>query len=560
MHIPKLQAPSLIDTSAVAKPETRAPDVTAPSPSAPRIALPSRAAAHAVGGDVPLTAPTTRPSGMPPMLRVRSEAIDSVNDPNRFGVPLEVRLDKLPTSGEAKTRPWAESYWPTFQNGIVARWQSTGDFKNDLSPAEKYDAAFNGWDPNDVKGLKPFRAEPGHFNDPFDASYYDKLGPLAKYLSQEEGNLETRQAAKAKKLRDDGTAKSGKKEEDYGGVADWEGLCHAWSAAAIREKEPLKPAVYNGIRFEVSDIKALLIAAYNSSHSKHIGLRDDSEKLAAGRAPDADARDVNPGSLHVILANMLGLKGEAFVEDRTAHAEVWNQPVAAFRVHSQTEITEAQAAKLVGDDDPAYDYAPKGTRFVHVKADVDYITESHPSTKPNAQGTAQVATDAYEYLLELNKKGEIVGGEWLGSSRKNHPDFLWHVYKDGGEPLAPQLDLEKVRTLLALSRGDAPQKVSLQEDISLKRNSVKTFAPIQVTQDGVLDFKLSGKGDIDVFAAVGRKPQIASNGAVIDADLVMDQKSSNEKGELAVKKGDVVYAIAFGAAKKSSGRLQVEER
>jgi hypothetical protein len=33
--------------------------------------------------------------------------------------------------------------------------------------------------------------------------------------------------------------------------------------------------------------------------------------------------------------------------------------------------------------------------------------------------------DRYEYILELDATGRIVGGEWLPVSRRSHPDFLW---------------------------------------------------------------------------------------------------------------------------------------
>src|SRR5262245_38499828 len=71
----------------------------------------------------------------------RAEAIDGRNDPTRFGVQLETKIDRLALKGQVKQRPWADTYWPTYQDGVNHRWQTTGDFKKDLSPAEKFDAA-----------------------------------------------------------------------------------------------------------------------------------------------------------------------------------------------------------------------------------------------------------------------------------------------------------------------------------------------------------------------------------------------------------------------------------
>ena len=31
----------------------------------------------------------------------------------------------------------------------------------------------------------------------------------------------------------------------------------------------------------------------------------------------------------------------------------------------------------------------------------------------------------YTYLLELDEKRNIIGGEWIGESKKKHMDFIW---------------------------------------------------------------------------------------------------------------------------------------
>ena len=86
------------------------------------------------------TAPSRAP--LPPGL---GEALDEwafSNDPTRFRVPLETKVEALARNGTAEPRPWADTYWPTYQDSINHRWQ-----RGVLSPAEKYDRAFNGWIP-----------------------------------------------------------------------------------------------------------------------------------------------------------------------------------------------------------------------------------------------------------------------------------------------------------------------------------------------------------------------------------------------------------------------------
>lgn len=495
----------------------------------------------------------------------RAEAIDWVNDPTRFGVNLETKLANLADKGKAKQRPWADTYWPTYQDGINHRWQDTGNFLNDLSPAEKYDAAFNGWKPESVKGLKPYKAEWGGFDQPFDESYYDKLGPLAKAISNFHGNRATRNAAKAGKLNSDGTAKNGNEKENFGGIEAWEGKCHAWCPASIREKEPLKPVVHNGVRFEVSDIKALLIACYERSNSVMIGGRNgekDIESDPVGRPKKPDARDINPGTFHILLGTLLGRDGVSFVEDRTASYQVWNQPIAEYEVVEKKEITKQEASRLVGDNEGKYKPNPNAVKFYQVTTNVDYIVESHPGVEPNAHNDYQERTDYYEYILELNAKGEIIGGEWLGASREEHPDFLWFPFRDGGTPITPQVDLDTVRILLEKSRaggGDEGEKFKKEVKLDLKQGQTRNLRSFVAKNDGRLEFTITGRGDLDVYARVGAKPTWDAEGRPVAADLSMYEPGSTERKVMTVKKGDKIYVSVRGDEAQNRGTLNIVE-
>jgi hypothetical protein len=483
------------------------------------------------------------------------------NDPLRFRVALDLRVEALPRRGVAARRPWADSYWPTFQDGINHRWRKTGRFLDDLSPAEKYDAAFNGWDPQRVRGLRPYRAEYGHFDDPFDASYYENLGPLAEECSFRFGNVLTRNAAAAGLLRPDGSAKSGNASEDFGGLEIWFGLCHAWAPASILELEPLRPVVHEGIRFEVSDIKALLIACYDRVNAPLVGTRNNARDVdldARGRSRKADARDVNPGTFHVLLANLLGRDGQSFLEDRTATYEVWNQPIREFRVRRLREVDEAKAAALVqaGGD---YRFNTQATRFFHVKTEVDYITESPASTRPNAGGSTRERTDPYEYVLEVDANGEILGGEWVGTSRTEHPDFLW-LPSGAQRPLSPFVELDEVRGLLQASREGYepdPNAISRSFAVHLDADEVTFLEPFEVEEDGVLEFVMAGRGDVDAYARIGARPVIEGAGERGTFDLVMYEEGSNERATLRVAAGDRVHVALRGFRDGSSATLRI---
>lgn len=503
-------------------------------------------------------------SSLVPSLGVALDAWRYDNDPHRFRVALELRVEALARRGTATQRPWAASYWPTYQDSINYRWLKTGDFLRDLSPAEKYDAAFNGWDPQRVKGLRPYRAEYGHFDDPFDRRYYDELGPLAQEISLRHGNKATRDAAAAGLLRADGSAKSGVESEDFGGIETWWGLCHAWAPAAILEHEPLQPVEHSGIRFEVSDIKALIIACYDGTSATMVGLRNNERDLdfdGRGRASKADARDVNPGSFHVLLANLLGRDGRSFLEDRTAHYEVWNQPIQEYRVQQLEEVSERQAIALVEGASGGYHFNEQATRFFHVKTEVDYITESPASTRPNADGIEFERTDPYEYLLEVNASGEIIGGEWVGTSRAEHPDFLWLPH-GAYRALSPFVTLDEVRVLLTRSRQGHvpdPQAVVRSFSVHLEAGQIAYFEPITVEKTGTLELVMSGRGDIDAYARIGSRPVIEGSGNRGTFDLMMYEDGSNQRATLEVKAGDVVHVAMRGFVDGSSATLRVAQ-
>jgi hypothetical protein len=390
---------------------------------------------------------------------IEKERWNSANSPERFtDITLKYDFDSLPTSGRAERDIWPSTYWATYQDSINARWKT-----NELSPAEKYDMAFNGWvPPEGFMELKPYKN--GSNCGEYDKEYYDQLGPLASHISNYMGN---------------GNARDGVDNDDDGeidecgdrdGVETWFGLCHAWVPAAMREDRPLHTIEYNGVTFHVGDIEALVIAAYNRAGAEMIGGRcndKEVERDEQGRAIATGCRDTNPGTLHVIMSNYLGLNQRSFAEDRTYNYEVWNQPVVAYEVTKNEEITLSQANELLqitAAEQPAegegempeaptseeYSFNPDAAYFYSVEATVVYITESHASVDPAITANFE-RKSYYKYILELDENREIIGGEWVGSSRKDHPDFLWNPQR-AWRSSVPNLDLEKVRELIQLSR------------------------------------------------------------------------------------------------------------
>ncbi len=367
------------------------------------------------------------------------------NRPERVTDDLVFDVAALPKEGRAERTVWPSTYWPTYEDSINNRWNG----RDELSPAEKYDKAFNGWEPPEgFMDLRPFSRYRPKPHEQWDPEYYEQLGPLAKWVSEHMGNKRDRDAA---------LQANGLPEGDWP-VETWWGVCHAWVPASIHEKRPLYPVTYHGVTFYPGDLEALVIAAYNHTSARMIGGRcnrghgDDYrvERDEYGRVVHNECRDTNPGSLHVILANYLGLRKRAFAEDKTYDYEVWNQPVVAFRVEKMEEITVQKAMDLLERTGDTYVYNEDAKKLYDVKVRVTYLSESYPSTEP-VDVSDYERTDTYTYILEVDDQGKVIGGEYYGASRTDHPDFLWDPERLRRSSI-PHLDLEKVRMLLDLSQ------------------------------------------------------------------------------------------------------------
>ena len=403
----------------------------------------------------------------------KADAWNRTNNPGRFQMAFEHKYEELKQYNEAVSDniPWPSDYWAYYKDSINVRFHGP----NVPSPAEKYDMAFNGWQPN-------MSFAPLDINDDCDGGvivdkhddYYNNLGPAAKWQHENKGIY------KARNGNDDDS--DGTVDEcggtDYDGIETWWGLCHAWVPASILEPEPNHPVVYNGVEFSVSDLKALIIAMYDDSDALMLGGRcneKDLERDEFGRLKRTECRDTNAGSFHVVITNLLGKEKRAFAEDRTAGYQVWNQPIYKYKINNQIDLTEKEAlaklsvtAEKIADklgitveeaqtrlDNPTGLYnqlfdSPDAASFASVSMITYYLSESHSNEDealiPNVDRYTR--SDNYDYILEIDADGKIVGGEWLNYSQETHPDFLWLPTGRGMWGNNPSIDWNNVKMLL----------------------------------------------------------------------------------------------------------------
>jgi hypothetical protein len=384
----------------------------------------------------------------------KADGFDYKNDPARMSQNLKYTLADLPKKGELKTPTWkaqfpdavgrvpvawADTYWPTSEGSHNARWQGP----NVKSPLEKYDAAFN-----NAPGCATQPAMYGTGSKAKWDTYNQCAGPAAKWQSsvfQGGGDMH------------DGRDNDGDgKTDDYGndgidGVQGWWGTCHAWTPASLLMPEPQHSVTMNGQTFEVGDIKALTQNIFDSTSAVMLGGRCNSKEITHdvnGSAND-DCRDVNPGALHVIVTNFLGIAQLPLIEDRTANYEVWNQPVVAYEVTKQAKVTATAANTCVGQTGSTWKYNTNAKDLYEVKMTVTYIVEGSASTRPIGFANNK-STDDYHYILEVGSTGKVIGGRFCKDSEDSHIDFLWSP-TGRYNPSNPSVNVAKVKELIAKS-------------------------------------------------------------------------------------------------------------
>jgi len=349
----------------------------------------------------------------PPSADGKAEAWDRANNPAYVDGTFLMHVSQLPPAGESAHRPISGDYWAVYKDGINARWDGP------MSPAEKYARAF-GKDVRAVQeavsranGVKAHADRPSCETDADCQDLEDGSACGASY---------------------DGAMKRC--------IPTWFGICHGWAPYAYMEPQAVTPVTRRApdgtaITFYPSDLEALMSLLYTDIDSKflssrcELGAGDGNTVVTdnSGRVVHAACRDMNPGTWHVLVGNRVGLRREGFVLDQTLNYEVWNQPgwkyeIVNARGGELVEVSRAEATALVGGAGGGYPWNAEARRFFHVEMDFTFVVESQPSRTP--RDAADFARKKrYSYVLETDENGKIFGGEWVGASKEEHPDFAW---------------------------------------------------------------------------------------------------------------------------------------
>jgi hypothetical protein len=180
---------------------------------------------------------------------------------------------------------------------------------------------------------------------------------------------------------------------------------------------------------------------------------------------------------------------------------------AATNFQGEIEIIDDS---LAGIPD-AYQFNDSAAFLYHVKLEVDYITESpsHLDGYLNDTIDNHTRTDHYQYVLEVDADAKIIGGEWIGTSKKNHPDFLWLPTGRRDNDLAGEtIRYRAVKEILEASISPTEEDNIAQLD-HLVDNVAKSawvhYGPFEAGP-GPVFVSLTGDGDADLYVRRGGTP------------------------------------------------------
>ena len=155
------------------------------------------------------------------------------------------------------------------------------------------------------------------------------------------------------------------------------------------------------------------LAAWTALTVEMTGTGDADLYVKMGAVPTKTSYDCRPYKSSSNEKCLISGQGEARV------AYVYVRGYSATATYTVTLKKSAQSS--------TYTRNPNATSLRHVKMSLYYVNE--PASLSNEYLTSVIdeytTEERYEYIVEISSEGKIIGGEWVGTSKTSHPDFLW---------------------------------------------------------------------------------------------------------------------------------------
>lgn len=183
-------------------------------------------------------------------------------------------------------------------------------------------------------------------------------------------------------------------------LLDWQGHCDGLAAASVLFAEPIKGGEIAGIKFKVSDIKALLVESSLMSQAKILGngYRDQRLYGIDRESEKRDFKDINPCALTKILFYYLKENKLPVIFDFNSNEVVHNHPVYEFVLY----FTPKWESNLL----------MKEKNWVRATLDVVYAGYADLDFEGSDNNKNKRAVKSYYFDLELNKDKIVIGGNW----------------------------------------------------------------------------------------------------------------------------------------------------
>ncbi len=223
-----------------------------------------------------------------------------------------------------------------------------------------------------------------------------------------------------------------------------------------------------------------------------------------------------------------------------------------------TSASDFKLAITSGGSIPTdYVFNANAKKLMKTHMDVDYISESASTTDGNLASQIDRYThqDRYDYILELDGNGKIIGGEWIGTSKRQHPDFVWLPIRSTVTTVAGgKISYANVKMIYDLSMQDGtdpgPGTAKTVDDSgALTKGAWKNLGPFKVAAGANLTAVLTGDGDADLYVRKGAAPTAAS----YDCRPYRDGSSE----QCTVTGGGDVYVAVNGYAANSNYTLKI---
>jgi hypothetical protein len=219
---------------------------------------------------------------------------------------------------------------------------------------------------------------------------------------------------------------------------------------------------------------------------------------------------------------------------------------------------EVDVNVTVGGEAPTeYLFNDRAVKWFEVRLTARYISESSSSTDGNLADRIDnyTHTDRYHYILEIDEDDRIIGGEWLGSSKTAHPDFLWLPVRSGRQSAAGgKIKYSEVIGLLNQSLVDDEQggegaDREVRENGTVSRNEMVHFGPYPTAVGTQLVAAMTGTGDADLYVRRGAPP-------TVDNYDCRPYKNGSDEDCTVDGPGDI-YVAVHGYAQQSTFNLQI---